>query len=149
MLGELTQIQAVELLTKHLTGRLGCHADGVTYVVPVNYVFKDNTIYSHSASGKKIDMMRKNPDVCFEVDELQSIFKWKSVIAWGRFVEISDIAEKQQVMQSIIHRIMPLVTTPHGHPSHGITDHESDIGDKVELVIYKIVIDKITGRFEN
>ncbi len=149
MLGNLTDDEAREFLKKQVTGRLGCHADGITYVVPVNYVFKDSVIYSHSSNGKKIEMMRRNPEVCFEVDDLQSIFRWKSVIAWGRFEEINDIAEKQQVMQGLIHRIMPLANHAGDHPSHGITGKESDIGDTVELIIYKIVVSKITGRFEN
>jgi nitroimidazol reductase NimA-like FMN-containing flavoprotein (pyridoxamine 5'-phosphate oxidase superfamily) len=148
MLGELSEKQMDDLLTHQVTGRLGCHANGITYVVPVNYVYKNGVIYAHSAQGNKIEMMRKNPKVCFEVDEIESIFKWKSVIAWGKFEEITDIDEKQRVMQSIIHRIMPLVTSPAGHPSHGITENDYDVGTRVELIVYTIKITKKTGRFE-
>lgn len=45
---------------------------------------------------KKIEMMRKNPKVCFEVDDIKNIFSWKSVIAWGTFEEITDIAEQDR-----------------------------------------------------
>jgi uncharacterized protein len=117
--------------------------------VPVNYVYKDGVIYAHSAGGKKISMMRKNPNVCFEVDEIENIFRWKSVIAWGIFEEITDIDEQQRVMQGIIHRIMPLAEGPANHPSHGITADESDIDSKVELIVYKITIRKKSGRFEH
>jgi len=34
------------------------------------------------------------------------------------------------------------------HPSHGITELESDIGTRVELIVYKIVLTKKTGRYE-
>lgn len=149
MLGELTEQQIEDLLTQQVTGRLGCHADGVTYVVPVNYIYKKQVIYAHSGLGKKIEMMRKNPEVCFEVDIIDSIFKWQSVIAWGTFEEITDIDEKQRAMQGIIHRIMPLVTSPEGHPSHGITANDSDVGTDVELIIYKIHLTRKTGRYEN
>jgi len=148
MLGKLNEQQMEDLLKRQVTGRLGCHADGVTYVVPVNYIYKDGIIYAHSAQGHKISMMRKNPNVCFEVDEIESIFRWNSVITWGKFEEITDIDEKQQAMQAIIHRIMPLVTTPAGHPSHGIADNDYDIGTRVELIVYAIKVTKKTGRFE-
>jgi len=95
MLGELNEAQIEDLLKQQVIGRLACHADGKIYIVPINYVYDGTNIYSHSAGGKKIAMMRKNPEVCFEVDEIQSVFKWKSAIIWGRFEEITDIDEKQ------------------------------------------------------
>jgi len=148
MLGTLNEKQIDDLLIRQVTGRIGCHADGTTYIVPVNYVYRSHNVFAHSAYGKKIEMMRKNPEVCFQVDEIRSIFNWQSVIAWGRFEELTDIAEKEQVMQSLIHRIMPMVDRPSGHPSHGITESDYDIGTSVEVIIYKIVLSKKTGRFE-
>lgn len=149
MLGNLDQTQIDQLLSRQVVGRLGCHAQGITYIVPVNYVYKNGVIYAHSGPGKKIEMMRENPNVCFEVDEIESIFRWKSVIAWGEFKEIKDIAEQEQTMQLLIHRIMPLVDHPGGHPSHGITANEFDMGTQIDLIVYKIVLNKTTGRFEN
>lgn len=149
MLGKLEQPEIEALLSRQVTGRLGCHAQGTTYIVPVNYVYKNGVIYAHSGPGKKIEMMRNNPKVCFEVDDIKNIFSWKSVIAWGTFEEITDIQEQEQTMQSLIHRIMPLMEHSTDHPSHGITANEYDIGDKIDLILYKIRIDKVTGRFEH
>ena len=147
MLGKLEQPEIEALLSRQVTGRLGCYAQGTTYIVPVNYVYKNGVIYAHSGPGKKIEMMRKNPKVCFEVDDIKNIFSWKSVIAWGTFEEITDIAEQEQTMQALIHRVMPLVEHATDHPSHGITANEYDIGDKIDLIVYKIRIDKVSGRF--
>jgi len=149
MLGKLEQPEIEALLSRQVTGRLGCYAQGTTYIVPINYVYKIGVIYAHSGPGKKIEMMRKNPKVCFEVDDIKNIFSWKSVIAWGTFEEITDIAEQEQTMQALIHRVMPLVEHATDHPSHGITANEYDIGDKIDLIVYKIRIDKVTGRFEH
>lgn len=148
MLGKLDQKEIDDLLGRQIIGRLGCHTRGLTYVVPVNYVYKNGTIYAHSGPGKKIEMMRKNPKVCFEVDEIESTFRWKSVIAWGRFEQITEISEKEQVMQLLIHRIMPYADHPSAHPSHGITPNDYDIGTNIDLIIYKIVLSQMTGRFE-
>ena len=148
MLGELTNQQIEDLLRQQVYGRIACCADGDIYIVPVNYVYNGTDILGHSAKGKKIDMMRKNPKICFEVDDIRSIFRWKSVIAWGKFEEITDIDEQQQAMQAIVHRIMPLIENASDHPSHGITEKESDVGINVELIVYKITLEKKTGRYE-
>ncbi|MES2265118.1 MAG: pyridoxamine 5'-phosphate oxidase family protein [Bacteroidota bacterium] len=148
MLGKLNETQIERLLKDQVIGRIACQAKGELYLVPINYIYKDGYIYSHSAEGKKIRMMRENPAVCFEVEQIQSVFRWQTVIASGVFEEITDLEEKQQAMQGIIHRIMPLVTSPDGHPSHGITENDSDVGTSVELVVYRIKLGEISGRFE-
>ena len=69
------------------------------------------------------------------------------IIIWGTFVEIFDLNEKQSTLQKLINRMSPYLTAA-SHPSHGITANDSDVGDTVELVIYRIDIHKKTGRFE-
>ncbi|MFD1256633.1 pyridoxamine 5'-phosphate oxidase family protein [Mucilaginibacter terrae] len=147
MLGELTESQINNLLETQLTGRLGCHSDGVTYIVPLNYYYDGTNIVAQSGRGMKISMMQKNPEVCFEVDEIKSIINWQSVILWGTFEEIIELGEKEKALQQLIDRVVPFLSQGQ-HPSHGITANDSDIGTEVELVIYKIIITKKTGRFE-
>ena len=71
-------------------GRIGCNDGERNYVVPVNYAYDGKFIIAHSIMGMKIAIMRKNPNVCFEVDEMKSYTKWKSVIVWGVYQELSD-----------------------------------------------------------
>jgi nitroimidazol reductase NimA-like FMN-containing flavoprotein (pyridoxamine 5'-phosphate oxidase superfamily) len=148
MLRELNDTQIETLLKEQLIGRIGCHSDNVTYIVPVNYVYDGENIYCHSTKGMKIDMMRENPSVCFEVDSIKDMTNWESVIAWGKFEEITELDEKQQVLQKLTDRITPFIFDDSVTREHGFVDEESDIGTTVELIIYKIVLDKKTGRFE-
>lgn len=148
MLGKLSDAETERLLKEQVVGRIACQSKGDIYLVPINYVYRDGYVYGHSGEGKKIRLMRENPQVCFEIDEIRSVFQWKSVIAKGVYEELTDVDEKQQAMQGIIHRIMPLVTNPQGHPSHGITEKDSDVGTTVELIVYRIRLEEITGRFE-
>jgi nitroimidazol reductase NimA-like FMN-containing flavoprotein (pyridoxamine 5'-phosphate oxidase superfamily) len=148
MLGALNETQIEDLLMGLPVGRIGCHADGVTYIVPINYVYDGANLYGHSAKGMKIDIMRKNPEVCFQVDAIDDLLNWESVICWGKFEEITDMQEKTQAMQKIINRVMPLMQGETAQPSHGFTDDASDVGGDVELILYKIVLTKKTGRFE-
>ena len=149
MLRELNDTQIEALLKDQVIGRIGCHSAETMYVVPVNYVYDGTNIYCHSAQGMKIDMMRKNPQVCFEVDKIKDVTNWESVIAWGKFEEITDMKEKQQVLQKLVDRITPYIIDDSVTREHGFVDEESDVGTTVELIMYKIIVSKKTGRFEN
>ena len=143
MLGKLNKREIIDLLESQFIGRLGCHLNGETYVVPVNFVYQNNAIYAHSAEGKKIRMLRANPRVCFQIDEIDNMFKWKSVILWGTFEELKG-EERQQAMQGLILRIMPNTNNPGRDPSHAISP-----SNRETLIVYRINIVKATGRFES
>ncbi|MDC1504172.1 pyridoxamine 5'-phosphate oxidase family protein [Winogradskyella sp.] len=83
MLGNLNSRQIEHVLQSLIIGRIGCHADNKTYVVPVTYAYDGTYVYGHTKEGLKIEMMRKNPSVCFEVDVMENMSNWRSVIAWG------------------------------------------------------------------
>lgn len=143
MLGELNKREILDLLENNFIGRIGCHADGETYVAPINYLYRDNTIYAHSGAGKKIDMMRKNKAVCFEIDEIDDTFRWKSVIIQGNYEELAG-QERQQVLQELIKAISARRDQASQNPSHAI-DPEQQQG----LIVYRINISEVSGRYES
>lgn len=77
-------------LAEQIVGRIGCHHDGSTYVVPVIYAYSDGCVHVFTVEGRKMEMMRANPSVCFEVDEYDADGRgsWRSVIAEGEFEEL-------------------------------------------------------------
>ena len=118
MLGELTAEQINAVLFNEVVGRIGCHGDGRTYVVPVTYVFDGEAVYAHSAEGLKIRTMRANPAVCFQVDQRENLANWRSVVAWGVYEELCG-KDAQDALQLLVARLLPLVTSetlrlPHG-----------------------------------
>ena len=70
----LVQEEALALISAGKIGRLGCVDNGEPYVVPINYVVDDGSIYSHSLPGRKIDAMRAHPRVCLQVDQIADDF---------------------------------------------------------------------------
>jgi nitroimidazol reductase NimA-like FMN-containing flavoprotein (pyridoxamine 5'-phosphate oxidase superfamily) len=86
---ELSRAEIDEMLANELVGRIGCHVDGLTYVVPVIYAYHDESLYVFSVEGQKTRMMRQNPSVCFEVDRYDRPGEWQSVIVQGWFEELS------------------------------------------------------------
>ena len=151
MIGSLTVEQIEEVLRDNLLGRIGCNDGKRIYVVPINYVYDGRFIIAHSVMGMKIEMMRKNPHVCFEVDVVKSFTNWKSVIAWGEYQELTDHRARFQAMKLFMDRLMHIKiinTSIAPEIEEGIVD---DIlsASNFKSIIYRIVITEKTGRFEN
>jgi nitroimidazol reductase NimA-like FMN-containing flavoprotein (pyridoxamine 5'-phosphate oxidase superfamily) len=95
---DLTRDEINECLDAQTVGRLGCHGDGRTYVVPLIFARKDAALYILTTEGHKIRVMRKNPAVCFEVDEYNAENgNWRSAIVQGRYEEL-DGREKSEAL---------------------------------------------------
>ena len=70
--------------------------DGRPYLVPLAYGYDGHAIYAHSGPGRKLDLMRAEPRVTFEVDEADAPDRWRSVIAEGTFEEIDDPRQRER-----------------------------------------------------
>jgi uncharacterized protein len=147
--GQLDAEQIDQLLRSELVGRIGCCAAGQTYVVPMFYAYDGTYVYGHSNEGMMIGMLRANPEVCFEVDHVESLLNWQSVIAWGRFEELAgeqaDLAE-----QLLVQRVKPLLATAIGQPPHQSSESSNLNDDRAEqrAIVYRIALTERTGRSE-
>ena len=86
---EMTTREIDEFVKTQRRGRLGCHDEGLTFVVPLMFAREGDCFYFHTIEGQKVTMMRRNPSVCFEVDELVDNGSWTGVIVQGTFEELT------------------------------------------------------------
>ncbi|MCO5065700.1 MAG: pyridoxamine 5'-phosphate oxidase family protein [Rhizobiaceae bacterium] len=86
----MSEVECLDFVQSHRLARLACSVDDRPYAVPIHYAFRNHFFYSFSMRGRKIDMMRKNPNVALLVEEFGSERGWKSVVAEGRFEELPD-----------------------------------------------------------
>src|SRR5580765_1364466 len=88
---ELGRDEIDDFLRGQRIARLGCHASGETYVVPVIYAYGDGAIVTVTQEGRKVAMLRENPRVCVEIDEYDTDGRgsWRSVIAYGDAEELA------------------------------------------------------------
>jgi len=148
MFGILEADEIDELLKNQIVGRIGCHADGLTYIVPISYAYDGDSVFMHTHEGRKVNIMRKNPSVCFEVEEMVNMANWKSVIAWGTFQEITDHEERNHALTQLSQRIFPLIASKTVHLSD-TWPFESDDFPFAGGIVCKIRVTEKTGRFEN
>jgi nitroimidazol reductase NimA-like FMN-containing flavoprotein (pyridoxamine 5'-phosphate oxidase superfamily) len=150
MIGKLTNPQMDEVLHNNRLGRLGCNDGKLTYIVPVSYVYDGRNIICHAVPGQKIRIMRKNPSVCFLVDEIRNFTSWKSVICWGEYEELTDEWERFSAMKLFVDRTMKLKISETAVPPEisGNRVHPRSPGN-IKPVIYRIIIREKTGRYES
>ncbi|MFS8084731.1 MAG: pyridoxamine 5'-phosphate oxidase family protein [Acidobacteriota bacterium] len=129
-----------ELITTGKVGHLGCVVKGEPYVVPINYLFEDDSVYGHSTMGRKIRALRTHPRACLQVDRIEGDFHWRSAIAFGDFEEIHQEPERAQVMGKLLKRF-PLLT-----PVESVSSKHTELS---EVIVFRIRVNRVTGLAED
>ena len=104
-----------EILHNSQVVRVAFSIDNVPHIVPLSFGYFDNKLYIHSATeGSKIEMIRKNNYVCFEMELHSEIMKdniacnwttkYRSIIGWGRISIIHDHEEKIKGLDVIMEK---------------------------------------------
>ena len=123
-------------------GRLACARDNQPYVVPINYAFHGDYIYGFTTVGQKVEWMRSNPLVCFEMDRVIDSSQWVSVVVFGEYEELPDTPE-HRCARFQAHRYLgrhamwwepAYISEKHREQTHSLTP-----------VFFRIHIDKMTG----
>lgn len=113
--------QIEELFSRAEVGRLGTFSsDGFPYILPMHFVYFDNKIYMHGLpKGKKIDNIKFNQNVCFEIDEMLSLLyegvedpcdvntEFNSIIVEGKAFLVNEFDEKQKALSMIVSKFTP------------------------------------------
>ena len=148
MIGTLSREASQEFLKSGIIGRIGCHDGSRTYIVPVQYVYDGKDIYCHSVEGMKIHMMRKNPSVCFEADEIKTVNNWKSVIVWGTYEELKGEYARYNTLRLFAGRFLQFKVSETAFLPL-IDGDNSFRSSHIRPVMYRIIVEEISGRFEN
>ena len=131
-----------DIIKKATVCHLGLADCGEPYVVPVNFGYENDCLYFHSAaSGHKVDLLKKNNRVCFEIDGDYSIettpknackVKYRSIIGGGMAHFLSDHEEKVRGLKAIVRQCVGI--------DYKIPD------DLDDTLVVKIDIESLTGK---
>lgn len=124
--------------------RLALCVDDQPYVVPLNFGYRDGVVYFHCAqSGRKMEMIRRNPKVSFAVEsDIEIIIgelpcEWtthfRSVIGFGTATIVDAETEKRLGMDVLM-------------AHHGAKPGEYEPHNFKLAAIVKIEVDEMTGK---
>jgi nitroimidazol reductase NimA-like FMN-containing flavoprotein (pyridoxamine 5'-phosphate oxidase superfamily) len=148
MTGELTDRQIDLVLHSQMIGRIGCYANEKVFITPVTYAFHAGCIYAHSKDGHKVQAMRNNPKVCFQVEAIENMKNWRSVIIWGEYEELIKDNDQLSSMEILADRFAPFILSETVSPTHSYPKSPSIVEKDKKPVLYRIKIMEKTGRFE-
>ncbi len=142
----LTEAEAREYLHGAFYGRLATAVDGQPYITPVNFALAGDKIYIHChTQGRKLDNIRQNAQVCFEVSEPVKLVKadmacdfavrFKSVLVFGPARILEEAAEKLPAMEAIVAKYAA------GHPVPPLRAEQTGA-----IKIIEITIESISGK---
>ena len=129
-----------QFLDEEHVGRIATiDGDGYPQVIPMNFAYMGGSIYMHSHTrGEKLDNVRRNPRVGFEVDRelefLPSYFEdpadasladtlYVSVVAKGLGMIVGDRAEKASALNALMSKYQPEGGYEPIRPEMGVVDH--------------------------
>ncbi len=111
---EIKEPAAIEaIIQKATVCRLGLSEGQFPYVVPMCFGYQNSVVYLHGAlQGRKIDIIKQNPNVCVEFESHAEIVKaerpcnwsmrYQSVIGFGKAELLQDLAEKRKALNVIM-----------------------------------------------
>ena len=99
-----------EVLKRADVGRIALSDGSLPYIVPLSFIYDKGKIAFHCAwEGKKLDLVKKKPDCCFEVDEFMGKMSYHysakchldydSVLAFGKAHIECNEAERVRLLQ--------------------------------------------------
>jgi len=148
-------LKAMEAILKRAeVGRLALCDCSTPYIVPLNFAYQEGKIGFHCDwKGKKLDLIAKNPQCCFEVDEFMGEVSYHydslchldydSVIATGNARVENDVEQKWRFFQALHAKYKEIYRKP---VSEGGKVFDSKrVGEACCVVID---VEELTGRRE-
>ncbi len=85
----LSATECQSLLATHHIGRLAYAYKQRVDIEPLHFVADGEWLYLRTAHGTKVSMLEHQPWVALEVDDVQGLFEWQSVVVHGS-VQVLD-----------------------------------------------------------
>jgi len=87
---ELSGEEITALLARNRVGRIAYALHDRVDIEPLHYVYSEGWIYARTSRGTKLATIERNKWVAFEVDEVSSLFDWRSVVVHGGVYTLPD-----------------------------------------------------------
>lgn len=136
---EMSNGEIKEVLKRVGYGHLGLARGNHPYVVPIHYAYDDPHIYIYTTEGKKTEIIKDNPEICLQVEDVKSDQDWQSVIAIGEAVRLKNTEVREHALKFI------LASNPTLTPAISIRWMDSWVRENIE-VVYRLTPRMLTGR---
>lgn len=144
---DLTKEQCSELLKTNYIGRIAFMVGEVPYILPITYHYdpETNSLITYSGEGAKIEAMRKNGQVSFQVDEIKALNKWKSVLVHGKYEELNGI-DARHLLHKFAEGVKKTILKKDAITTQFISEFSSKEDTDAIPIVYRINIIDMKGK---
>ena len=135
----LSREECEQILTRNHVGRLAYSWKNHVDIEPLHYVFDGEWLYGRTSPGAKLTATGEEWwPVAFEVDEVEGLFQWRSVVVHGGFYAIPEDgpewreAARERSLE-LLRALVPETLTP-------------DDPAPLRTVLFRIAVQEVSGR---
>ena len=140
----LSPEECKEILARNHVGRLAYALGARVDIEPLHYVYADGWIYGRTSHGAKLDATGNNFygwwPVAFEVDEVEGIFAWRSVVVHGGMntapSEGEPTEQEREIWEAALEKVRTLIPETFGE----------DDPTPFRTVLFRISVTEVSGR---
>lgn len=107
--------ELLDIFYKNNVCRLALAVDNEPYLVTMSYGYRNGILYFHCAKkGRKLEMLKKNNLVCFEIDDSYSLVgedtactytaSFRSIVGYGRIVVVENTSDKIDALNLLMNQ---------------------------------------------
>jgi uncharacterized protein len=135
---ELPDEESLEVLARNHVGRMAFTFRDRVDIEPVHYVLEGDWIFGRTAPGSKTSTLAQHPWVAFEVDEVDGLFDWRSVVVRGTVIFLDPAggdleASEWERAVNALRRLIPETL-------------RMDDPTPFRTIVFGMKIDELTGR---
>ena len=136
---ELDREECERILSRNRVGRMAYSYKNHVDIEPLHYVYHDGWLYGRTSHGAKLVATGNEWwPVAFEVDEVEDVFQWRSVVVHGGFYIIDEYGPNWEAASwrrglELLRQIIPETMTEADPVPH-------------RRVLFRIAVQEITGR---
>ncbi len=144
----MKNVREMELLLERIpVGRLAVTTEDGPYMIAVNYLFFEGSIYFHCGlAGRKVEALRADPRVCFLVDEVGPQVLWeqgcgisqiyRSVVCFGKAKFVEDLVQKRGILERMVKKYVPS-----SYPVSPMSDQSI-----TKTAVVRIMVESMSGK---
>ena len=145
---EIKDIETIyRILNEADVCRVGFSKANKPYIVPMNFGFDEGCIYFHSSvEGKKMEILKENNDLCFEVDIKSEIVKSEKPCNWGMHYMSVMGSGTAELIEEPDEKIKALDIIMKKYDNEGLNSHEYAESSLKRTAVIKLILTELTGK---
>ena len=128
--------ESMAVLARHHVGRLAFALHQHVDVEPISYVLAGEWLYGRTSPGTKLSTIAHNPWIAFEVDEIDGLFEWRSVVVHGTAYFLTPGVRGDQSYDEAVEHLRTI--DPRALTHDDLAPHRT--------VLFRIHVNDVTGR---